>query len=98
MGGSSIILVFVAIIFPPAAVAFLSGCGCDLIVNILLTLLGYIPGLIHAFWLIYTRAKAEERYGPGGYRYIGSGKYQSVGGAAAPQANPPATYGATAPA
>jgi len=30
---------------------------------------------------------------------IGSGKYQSVGGPAAPQGyNPPATYGATAPA
>ena len=29
---------------------------------------------------------------------IGSGKYQSVGGPAAQQGNPPPTYGATAPA
>ncbi|KAL4076596.1 hypothetical protein V8B97DRAFT_2021944 [Scleroderma yunnanense] len=95
MSGSAIVLV--AVIFPPAAVAFLSGCSCDLIVNILLTIFGYIPGLIHAFWLIYTRSKAEERYGPGGYRYVGSGKYQAIG-PAAPQGNPPPTYGATAPA
>ncbi|KIM51702.1 hypothetical protein SCLCIDRAFT_1224267 [Scleroderma citrinum Foug A] len=98
MGSSSIVLIIVAILFPPAAVAFLSGCSCDLFINILLTILGYIPGHIHAFWLIYKRSKAEESYGPGGYRYIGSGKYQSVGGPAAQQGNPPPTYGATAPA
>ena len=27
----------VAILFPPAAVAFLTGCSCDLLINILLT-------------------------------------------------------------
>ncbi len=30
--------------------------------------LGYIPGHIHAFWLIYKKMQAEERYGSGGFR------------------------------
>jgi hypothetical protein len=30
--------------------------------------LGYFPGHIHAFWLIYKKMKAEEMYGMGGYR------------------------------
>jgi hypothetical protein len=30
--------------------------------------LGYIPGHIHAFWLIYRRMQAEERYGHGGFK------------------------------
>lgn len=29
--------------------------------------LGYIPGHIHAFWLIYKKMQAEERYGNGGF-------------------------------
>lgn len=29
--------------------------------------LGYIPGHIHAFWLIYKKMEAEERYGNGGF-------------------------------
>ena len=34
--------------------------------------LGYIPGHIHAFWLIYKKNKAEERYGRGGYQCTSS--------------------------
>ncbi|KAG8749557.1 hypothetical protein FRC14_001267 [Serendipita sp. 396] len=66
--GSDILIIIVAIIFPPAAAGFITGCSCDLLINIALTLLGYIPGHIHAFWLIYRRMKAEETYGHGGYR------------------------------
>ncbi|KAH9968216.1 hypothetical protein BC827DRAFT_1171058 [Russula dissimulans] len=73
---SDVCLVLVAIIFPPAAAAFLTGCSCDLLINILLTILGYIPGHIHAFWLIYRRMKAEERYGRGRYIYVGNGTYE----------------------
>jgi hypothetical protein len=29
--------------------------------------LGYIPGHIHAFWLIYKKMEAEERYGNQGF-------------------------------
>ncbi|KAJ7232975.1 hypothetical protein B0H12DRAFT_1144504 [Mycena haematopus] len=88
--GSDVLLIFVAILFPPAAAAFITGCSCDLLINILLTLLGYIPGHIHAFWLIYKKMKAEERYGAGGFRYTGNGTYEPLA-----QAQPQPYYGAT---
>ncbi|EIW81548.1 UPF0057-domain-containing protein [Coniophora puteana RWD-64-598 SS2] len=96
MRGSDILLIIVAIFFPPAAAAFIAGCGCELCLNILLTCLGYIPGHIHAFWLIYKRMKAEEQYGRGGYMYQGSGKFGPYGQPMAVQGQAPAAYGATA--
>lgn len=39
VNGSDILLALVAIIFPPAAVAFMTGCSCDLLINIALTML-----------------------------------------------------------
>lgn len=29
---------------PPVGVAMIAGCGADLLINICLTLLGYVPG------------------------------------------------------
>jgi hypothetical protein len=57
------------------------------------TRLGYLPGHLHAFWLIYKKMRAEEAYGVGGYHYIGNGVFEPSAGAsiAAPQPN----YGAT---
>ncbi|KAF8229774.1 hypothetical protein L208DRAFT_1401491 [Tricholoma matsutake] len=55
-----------------------TGCSCDLLINICLTILGYIPGHIHAFWLIYKKMQAEERYGSGGFIYIGNGTYEPL--------------------
>ncbi|EIW77163.1 UPF0057-domain-containing protein [Coniophora puteana RWD-64-598 SS2] len=88
MRGSDVLLILVAIIFPPAAAAFVAGCSCDLLINVCLTILGYIPGHIHAFWLIYKRMQAEERYGRGGFVYVGNGAYQPVNNGGAP-----ASYG-----
>ncbi|KAI0032590.1 hypothetical protein K488DRAFT_49541 [Vararia minispora EC-137] len=90
--GSDVVLILVAIIFPPAAAAFITGCSCDLLINICLTILGYLPGHLHAFWLIYKRMKAEETYGRAGYVYVGNGTFQGAHPAAA--AAPP-SYGAT---
>ncbi|KAF8610133.1 UPF0057-domain-containing protein [Ceratobasidium sp. AG-I] len=42
----------VAIVLPPLGVFFERGCGADLLINILLTVLGYIPGIIHALYII----------------------------------------------
>ncbi|AEW74907.1 UPF0057 membrane protein yqaE [Enterobacter ludwigii] len=39
------------IILPPLGVLLGKGFGWAFIINIVLTLLGYIPGLIHAFWV-----------------------------------------------
>ncbi|OCF72048.1 hypothetical protein I204_07312 [Kwoniella mangroviensis CBS 8886] len=90
--GSDIILILVAIIFPPLAAAMITGCSCDLLINICLTLLGYLPGHLHAFWLIYKKIKAEESFGPGGYTYLGNGNF--VGnGPAYTGAPPPPPHG-----
>lgn len=47
--------VVITIILPPLGVLIGKGLGGAFFLNILLTLLGYIPGLIHAFW-IQTRS------------------------------------------
>ena len=39
------------IILPPLGVLLGKGFGWAFILNIILTLLGYIPGLIHAVWV-----------------------------------------------
>lgn len=44
-----------AILLPPLGVFLQVGIGADFWINILLTLLGYIPGIIHAVWVIARR-------------------------------------------
>jgi hypothetical protein len=39
---------------------------------------GYLPGHIHAFWILYKKMRAEEMYGATGYIYVGNGEYQST--------------------
>ncbi|ORX39711.1 hypothetical protein BD324DRAFT_614691 [Kockovaella imperatae] len=87
--GSDILLIIVCILFPPAAVAFITGCSCDLLINVLLTLLGYIPGHIHGLYIIWKRIKAEETYGRHGYTYLGNGEFVGNGPAVGSQAPPP---------
>ncbi|KAG6372716.1 hypothetical protein JVT61DRAFT_6303 [Boletus reticuloceps] len=74
--GDAVILIILAWIFPPVAVALLSGCGPDLCLNILLTILGWLPGCLHAFWLVLKRAEANDRYGYKNWTYAGMGKYR----------------------
>ncbi|KAK8915045.1 Plasma membrane proteolipid 3 [Metarhizium anisopliae] len=52
---SDICKVILAIILPPLGVFLEVGCSGQFWINVILTILGYIPGLIHAFWVIYTR-------------------------------------------
>lgn len=49
---SDVIRVVIAIVIPPLGVFLQVGLGKDFWINILLTLLGYIPGLVHAIWII----------------------------------------------
>lgn len=44
--------VIFAIIFPPVGVFMERGVSGTLFLNILLTILGYIPGIIHALYVI----------------------------------------------
>ncbi|VDN59260.1 unnamed protein product [Dracunculus medinensis] len=41
-----------SVIIPPIGVFAEKGCSIHLLINIILTLLGYIPGLIHACYII----------------------------------------------
>lgn len=53
MCSGDIFLGLLAILFPPIAVWIKSGiCTADSLINILLCTLGYIPGLIHAWYII----------------------------------------------
>lgn len=47
--------VLFSILLPPVGVFLQVGFGLHFWLNILLTLLGYIPGLVHAIWIIATR-------------------------------------------
>ena len=49
---ADILRIILAIILPPLGVFFQVGFGLQFWVNILLTLLGYIPGIVHAVWII----------------------------------------------
>lgn len=55
----SILRIITAILLPPLGVFLTVGLGSAFWINILLTLLGYVPGIIHAIWVI---AKHQEAY------------------------------------
>uniref|UniRef100_A0A915CP74 Plasma membrane proteolipid 3 n=1 Tax=Ditylenchus dipsaci TaxID=166011 RepID=A0A915CP74_9BILA len=52
---SDIPKVLLAILLPPIGVFLETGCDVNLAINILLTLLGYIPGIIHALIVIFNK-------------------------------------------
>ncbi|KAK4122413.1 UPF0057-domain-containing protein [Parathielavia appendiculata] len=41
-----------AVILPPLGVFLERGCDSSFLLNILLTILGYIPGIVHALYII----------------------------------------------
>jgi uncharacterized membrane protein YqaE (UPF0057 family) len=49
---SKVILIILAIILPPLAVFLKNGVGKDLIINIVLCLFFYLPGILHALWVV----------------------------------------------
>ncbi|KAH8899762.1 UPF0057-domain-containing protein [Thozetella sp. PMI_491] len=55
---SNVLLYFLAVFVPPASVFLKRGCGADILINICLWVLGWIPGVIHAWWIV---GKAERR-------------------------------------
>ena len=50
-----ILRILIAILLPPLGVFLQVGIGLQFWINILLTLLGYIPGIIHALYIILKR-------------------------------------------
>jgi uncharacterized membrane protein YqaE (UPF0057 family) len=52
MSNNKVLLIILAIILPPLAVFLKKGAGKDLVINIVLCLLFFLPGVIHALWLV----------------------------------------------
>lgn len=52
-----IIKIIAAIILPPLGVFLTMGISQALLINVVLTLLGWIPGIIHALWLISKQSE-----------------------------------------
>ena len=47
-----LIKIIFAIVLPPVGVFLQVGIGMHFWLNILLTILGYLPGIVHAVWVI----------------------------------------------
>ncbi|KAI6819025.1 hypothetical protein KC367_g3603 [Hortaea werneckii] len=55
MCGTDVFLGILAIIFPPIAVWVKRGlCSADSLINLALCCLGFLPGLLHAWYIIFT--------------------------------------------
>ncbi|MFO7654954.1 MAG: YqaE/Pmp3 family membrane protein [Candidatus Krumholzibacteriia bacterium] len=50
-----VLRIIVAIILPPLGVFLQEGLGKHFWINVLLTILGYLPGIIHAVYIIVSR-------------------------------------------
>ena len=48
----NLIKIIAAILLPPLGVFLQVGIGAQFWINILLTIFGYIPGLVHAIWIL----------------------------------------------
>ncbi|MFQ5511852.1 MAG: YqaE/Pmp3 family membrane protein [Candidatus Krumholzibacteriia bacterium] len=51
----TILKIVLAIFFPPVAAAMQVGISTHFWINVILTLLGMLPGVIHALWLVITK-------------------------------------------
>ena len=47
----SLLMILLTIFLPPVAVAVKEGIGLQFLLNVLLTLIGWLPGVVHAFWV-----------------------------------------------
>jgi uncharacterized membrane protein YqaE (UPF0057 family) len=47
-----VVLFILAIIIPPLAVYLVKGAKRDFVINIVLCLLFWIPGIVHALWIV----------------------------------------------
>lgn len=48
----NLVRIILSILIPPLGVFLKVGLGGQFWLNVILTILGYIPGLIHAIWII----------------------------------------------
>ncbi|KAL2122361.1 hypothetical protein VTJ04DRAFT_2816 [Mycothermus thermophilus] len=66
MDGCVAILLFIlCLFFPPLAVFIMAGCGVDLLINFLLTIWLWFPGVIHAGYLLFVYFDRREKFKTG---------------------------------
>ncbi len=58
----NVVRVILAILLPPLGVFLKVGLGLHFWLNILLTIFGYIPGLVHAIWIIARDNRTSYSY------------------------------------
>ncbi|KAE9961979.1 hypothetical protein BLS_000111 [Venturia inaequalis] len=98
--GPDLFLCLLAILFPPIAVWVKKGiCSCDSMINIALCCLGFLPGLIHAWYIVSSNPDpGYERVNDGETHvvYYVSTQPQGGYGGVAPQSQFPGQQGGTA--
>ena len=47
----SLLMILLTIFLPPVDVLLKEGLGVQFLINLLLTLIGWLPGVVHAFWI-----------------------------------------------
>ncbi|KDP46158.1 hypothetical protein JCGZ_06669 [Jatropha curcas] len=52
MGSETFLEVILAILVPPVGVFLRYGCGVEFWIDLLLTILGYIPGMVYAIFVL----------------------------------------------
>ena len=55
-----LVKIICAIILPPLGVFLQVGLGKHFWINIILTLCGYIPGIVHAIWVVAKKNKGPD--------------------------------------
>jgi len=82
MSASDIFLALLAVLFPPLPVWIKRGiCSADSLLNLLLFVLGYFPGLLHAWYVIarFPEGVNDDEYGAGdGYEPIPGGDVEAA--------------------
>ncbi|MBV9385665.1 MAG: YqaE/Pmp3 family membrane protein [Chroococcidiopsidaceae cyanobacterium CP_BM_ER_R8_30] len=56
-----LIRIITGILLPPLGVFLTDGIGPTLLINIALTVLGWLPGSIHAIWVILKKEENANR-------------------------------------
>ncbi|KAI8556394.1 hypothetical protein RHMOL_Rhmol05G0249500 [Rhododendron molle] len=54
MGTATLVEILLAIFLPPVGVFLRFGCGPEFWIDLLLTILGYIPGIVYAIYVLTT--------------------------------------------
>jgi len=50
-----LIILVATVLLPPLGVALKKGLGTDFLINLILTLIFYIPGLVHGIYVNYVQ-------------------------------------------